>query len=69
LRAFFPVKFLCLFDSLALIEFLSCYGLFPAWTFAVRIEPWAAHCWVQQGDYLFNEEIEEAEDYMPIMSV
>jgi hypothetical protein len=69
LRSFFPRRYLCLYDSLALIEFLARYGLFPSWIFGVRLEPWAAHCWVQEAGYIFNEELEEAAGYTPVMAV
>lgn len=69
LRALFPRRYLCLYDSLALIEFLARYEIFPAWIFAVRLEPWGAHCWVQQAGYIFNEELEEAAGYTPVMVI
>lgn len=69
LRALFPRRYLCLFDSLALIEFLARYGVFPSWIFGVRLEPWAAHCWVQEAGYIFNEELEEAAGYTPVMVI
>lgn len=69
LRSIFPVNYLCLYDSLALIEFLACYGVFPAWVFAVRLAPWGAHCWVQDGIFALNEDIETTESYIPIMAV
>lgn len=69
LRALFPRRYLCLYDSLALIEFLACYGIFPSWIFGVRLEPWAAHCWVQEAGYIFNEDIEEAAGYTPVMVI
>lgn len=69
LRPFFPRRFLCLYDSLALIEFLARYRIFPDWIFAVRLEPWSAHCWVQQAGYIFNEEPEQAAAYTPVMVV
>lgn len=69
LRSLFPRRYLCLYDSLALIEFLARYGIFPSWIFAVRLEPWGAHCWVQEAGYIFNEEIEEAAGYTPVMAV
>lgn len=68
LRSLFPRRYLCLYDSLALIEFLARYAMFPSWIFAVRLEPWAAHCWVQEADYIFNEELEEAAGYTPVMA-
>lgn len=69
LRGLFPTDYLCLFDSLALIEFLASFRIFPTWVFAVRFEPWTAHCWVQHRHIVFNEQVEEAEDYTPIMTV
>jgi hypothetical protein len=69
LRSLFPRDYLCLFDSLALLEFLAGFDLYPTWVFGVRLEPWAAHCWVQEGQYIFNEGVEEAAFYTPIMTV
>lgn len=69
LRFLFPRPYLCLYDSLSLLDFLARYGLFPAWVFAIKLEPWAAHCWVQHGDYIFNERVEEAAGYTPVMVV
>jgi hypothetical protein len=69
LRGFFPANYLCLFDSLALLEFLAKYGIYPTWVFGVRLEPWAAHCWVQNGHWLLNEEVEAAATYTPIMAI
>ena len=69
LRALFPSNYLCLYDSLALIHFLARYGIYPSWIFAVNLEPWAAHCWVQDGATLFNEGVEEAARYTPVMAI
>jgi hypothetical protein len=69
LRQMFPTRYLCLFDSIALIEFLARYGCYPDLIFAVRPELWAAHCWVQDNDMVLNEDVEETEDYAPIMVV
>ena len=69
LRSLFPANYLCLFDSLALVEFLARHGVFPTWVFGVQVEPWAAHCWVQQGSILFNDDIEEVSVYTPILAV
>ena len=59
----------CLYDSLALLEFLARGELFPDWVFAVRARPFAAHCWVQYGDIVFNDRVEEVGGYTPIMVV
>lgn len=69
LRSLFPRNYLCLFDSLALTEFLARYRVFPTWVFAVKLEPWAAHCWVQEGQFVFNEGVEEAANYTPVMAI
>lgn len=69
LRGFFPANYLCLFDSLALLNFLASYGVYATWVFGVRLEPFAAHCWVQYRHYALNEEVEEAANYTPIMAI
>jgi hypothetical protein len=69
LRSLFPRDYLCLYDSLALLEFLARFDIYPTWVFGIRLEPWVAHCWVQQGKFVFNEEVEEAAGYTPIMTV
>ncbi len=58
----------CLFHSLTLIEYLSRYGIFPTWVFGVRAGPFAAHCWVQHSDVVFNDTAEHARLYTPIMT-
>jgi hypothetical protein len=69
LRSFFPVDYLCLYDSLALVEFLARYRSYPTWMFGVKLEPWAAHCWVQHDDLSYNEDVEAAAGYTPIMAI
>lgn len=69
LRPLFPMDRRCLFESLALLEFLGRYGLRPHWVFGVRLDPWRAHCWVQHGRRLFNDEVDEVAQYTPIMAV
>ena len=59
----------CLFESLVLLEFLACYGIFPRWIFGVRARPFAAHCWVQQGDVVLNDTLGHLARYTPIMMV
>lgn len=69
LRPWYPRPYLCLYDGLALIEFLAHRQLFPDWVFGVQAQPFGAHCWVQQGDVLLNESTEYAGQFTPIMSV
>ncbi len=69
LRPLYPLDRRCLFESLALLEFLGRYGLRPHWVFGVRLDPWRAHCWVQHGRRLFNDEVDEVAQYTPILAV
>jgi hypothetical protein len=59
----------CLFDSLALLEFLARYDIHPDWIFGVQTRPFAAHCWVQSDDVVFNDTVENVSVYTPIMVV
>lgn len=59
----------CLFDSLATIEFLSIYGIYPYWIFGVRMGPFGAHCWVQDSTFIYNDTVTHTHYYKPIMSV
>jgi len=65
----FSSKNECLHDSLALIEFLARYGIYPDWVFGVQTRPFAAHCWVQQQDVVFNDTVEHVSGYTTIMVV
>jgi hypothetical protein len=69
LRPYYPRPYLCLFDSLALLNYAARFGLFPTWVFAVRMDPFAAHCWVQDGSRVLNDTVEHVREYTPIMSV
>ncbi len=70
LRAFlFSHRNECLHDSLALLEFLARYEVFPNWVFGVRARPFVAHCWVQHEDVVFNDTAEHVGSYTPIMVV
>ncbi len=70
LRPFFlAARQRCLLQSLALIEFMACYGIFPTWVFGVKSGPFAAHCWVQEQAVLFNDRPERVQHYTPIMAI
>jgi len=69
LRPLYPRPYLCLFDALALVEFLARRGHFPTWVFGVQLEPFGAHCWVQVDNRVLNEEAEYAREFTPIMAV
>lgn len=69
LRWLYPRKYLCLFDSLSVLEYLSYYNIDAAWTFGVRAEPFEAHCWLQAEDTVLTDTVENVSAYTPIMSV
>ncbi len=69
LRPFYVRKYLCLYDSLALVEFLAHYRLFPQWIFGVKTGPFNAHCWVQENDCVLNDAVEYVRGFTPIMAV
>lgn len=69
LRLFYPRPYLCLFDSLALIEFFATYDIFPTWVFGVHGEPFHAHCWVQQDNLLLDDSLQRVVRFTPIMTV
>ncbi len=69
LRLFYPRGYLCMFESLALIEFLAYFQLFPSWVFAVSADPFQAHCWVQEGSVLLNDSIARISSFTPIMQI
>lgn len=66
---FFGARNVCLHDSLALIEYLSYYNLFPTLMLGLQVEPLVAHCWVQEGDTAFNDVPEHIEQFVAVLGV
>ena len=69
MRPWFPHGYVCLHDSLALMRFLARRGLPADLVFAVRAQPFSAHCWVQTGGFVVNEDTEFANTFVPILRV
>lgn len=69
LRPAYPRRYLCRFDSLALLNFLAAYELYPQWVYGVRLRPFSAHCWVQTGHFVVNDYVENVCLYAPVMSI
>ena len=69
LRPLYPRAYLCLFDSLALLEFLAGYRLLPRVVFGIVADPFQAHCWLQDGSTVINDELERVGKYKPILSM
>lgn len=57
LRPFYPRDYLCLFDSLALLEFLDHWNIHPDLVFGVMADPFLAHCWIQLDDTVLVDSI------------
>ena len=59
----------CFFDSLVLCEFLALRGVFPMWIFGVSVDPFAAHCWLQDSDIVIDDMPANVRSYTPIMAL
>lgn len=59
----------CLVRSLAFIWICLRRGFAPSLVFGVQASPFSAHCWVQQGDAVLNDTIENVRPFTPIMAV
>jgi transglutaminase superfamily protein len=68
-RRFAPVPRNCLSDSVALLHWLHAGGYGATLVFGVKLDPFAAHCWVQAGDLLLNDHIEHVERFAPVRAV
>ena len=68
-RALIPIKPVCLQDSLALHDWLAAHGAHPSLVLGVRLDPFAAHCWVQLGETVLNDASDRVIAYTPILVV
>lgn len=59
----------CRFRSLALIRFLSLFGVPADWVFGVRLSPFGAHCWVEHDGMILNDHADNTFEYTPIMKI
>ncbi len=59
----------CFFRSYLLLRYLAVFGVAADWTFAVRVSPFRAHCWVSVDGLILNEDIHVASGYAPILIV
>lgn len=59
----------CLPRSIALAICLASRGVSVQLVIGVKIAPFGAHCWVQAGDEVLNETVEEALRYQPILAI
>lgn len=68
-RRIVPLPSRCLADSLALLDILARRGLAGELVFAVRLNPFAAHCWVQAGQVVLNDTVESVQRHTEILVV
>lgn len=59
----------CLFHALALARFVNDSGQLATWVIGVRLRPWGAHSWVQQGHCVLDTTPEIVREYAPILAV
>ena len=65
----FTAKDACLFDALALSNYLARYRIFATWVFGVQTGPFAAHCWLQHEGVVLNDTPDNVRRYAPILAV
>lgn len=59
----------CLVRSIAIADCLASRTISADLVIAVRIRPFAAHCWVQIGSRLVNDQQDQVASYTPILVV
>lgn len=64
-----PAQGACLYRAFMLRQFLNSAGLRADWVFGVATWPFSAHCWLQIGDVLLDDDIDRVRGYTPIMVV
>jgi hypothetical protein len=67
-RAFSQID-ACLRNSLTMAEYLAGFELYPTFAIGVRMDPWAAHAWLQHGSVVLNDRVEHIRLYTPILAI
>jgi hypothetical protein len=57
----------CLARSIAIMHRLASLGAAAQLVIGVRLRPFAAHCWVQQGALLISDRVDQVRSYTPIL--
>jgi hypothetical protein len=68
-RIFVPAARLCVPDSMALARSLWRRGIDADLYFGVRLDPFAAHCWLQHDDLLLTDPMNFVADYTPVFKL
>jgi len=56
----------CLFDSLALADFLLRHDISTQCVFGIRMIPFEAHCWVESHGFVLNDRVEIVGRFAPL---
>ncbi len=59
----------CLYRACLLRAHLASRGLGSTWIFGVRTWPFSAHCWLQVGDVLLDDDLDRVALYTPILVI
>ena len=68
-RRFISAQDECLRWSIAMVRYLRRTRYFPDLVLGVRMMPFAAHAWVQDGETVLNDTVEYVSAYTPILVV
>jgi hypothetical protein len=68
-RALVPIAPSCLQDSLALGTWLARRGACPDIVFGVKLDPFAAHCWVQTEAAILNDAPDTVSPFAPVLVI
>lgn len=64
-----PYQETCLYRAFLLRRFLASAGLHADWVFGVATWPFSAHCWLQAGNLVLDDDVDRVRSYSPIMVV
>ena len=64
-----PGQGACLYRAFVLLGLLRRAGQDAVWVFGVRTWPFSAHCWLQIGDAVLDDDPERVGVYTPILAV
>lgn len=68
-RRLVPTAPNCLADSLALDRYLTRRSMACELIFGVKLDPFAAHCWMQSGGVVLNDSVDTIAAFEPILTV
>lgn len=63
-----PWQGACLYRAYVLRSLLRAAGQDARWVFGVRTWPFSAHCWLQVGDLVLDDDLDRVATYKPIMA-